>query len=106
MYFCRVEVENFCFYFVHSGSVCYFIRGENPIYHKKSEARMCKISQSQFCINSEHFLCNISYFISDTISNLQKTGVHFINFCENPIYHKKPEGLNLQNFSKSNLHKF
>ena len=36
-------------------------------------------------------LCNISYFKSDTISNLQKTGVHFTNFCENPIYHKKSE---------------
>ena len=36
-------------------------------------------------------LCNISYFKSDTISNLQKTGVHFTNFCENPIYHKKSQ---------------
>ena len=36
-------------------------------------------------------LCNISYFKSDTISNLQKTGVHFTNFCENPTYHKKLE---------------
>ena len=36
-------------------------------------------------------LCNISYFKSDTISNLQKTGVHFTNFCENPTYHKKSQ---------------
>ena len=28
-YFCSVEVENFYFCLIHSGSVCYFIRG-NP----------------------------------------------------------------------------
>ena len=36
MYFCRVEVENFCFCFVHSGSVCYFIRGKFCLIHSGS----------------------------------------------------------------------
>ena len=33
MYFCRVEIENFCFYFVHSGSVCCFIRAMYCVIH-------------------------------------------------------------------------
>ena len=73
--------------------------------------KLCR-PQSIFAVLKLTILTSVLYKVvlfvtsSDTISNLQKTEVHFTNFCENPIYHKKSEGLNLQNFSQSNLHKF
>ena len=162
MYFCRVEVENFCFYLQRPQSIfavlklriftsvlytvvlfvislggiltwgshvvlshtqCFcFIRGKAyvrediasyvggiSVQEQVGGGSQCNfpifpIEQVEGDLSAifPYFLQNrwggisvqfshISYFISDIISNLQKTAVHFTNFCENPIYHKKSE---------------